>query len=266
MKQLFFAIPSLLLLASCEKEIDLDLDDKSGNIVIEGNITDQAGPYYVRITKSVAFTEANQYPPVTGALVIISDDAGHKDTLQYDADGRYKTTGLVSLPGNTYTLNVISEGKNYTAQSTMPLPVALDDLQQDSISFGGDIMYSVLPVFTDPLVLGNRYLFILSVNGMPKKTLQTFSDNVDNGMVNKRSIFPAMDDDDEDVVPGDTIHVEMQCIDQNVYTYYTALTQISGSGGPGGSVTPANPPSNINNGALGVFSAHTTRKRSIVIK
>ncbi|WP_262511540.1 hypothetical protein [Chryseobacterium carnipullorum] len=34
----------------------LDLDDKSGNIVIEGNVTNQPGPYFVRITKSVAFT------------------------------------------------------------------------------------------------------------------------------------------------------------------------------------------------------------------
>lgn len=34
----------------------------------------------------------------------------------------------------------------------------------------------------------------------------------------------------------------------------------------GGSVTPANPPSNISNGTLGVFSAHATATKAIVIK
>jgi len=71
--------------------------------------------------------------------------------------------------------------------------------------------------------------------------------------------------DDIKVVVGDAIHVEMQCIDQNVYTFYSALLQLSG-GGPGGGITPANPPSNISNGALGYFSAHTVRKKSVVIQ
>ena len=56
----------------------------------------------------------------------------------------------------------------------------------------------------------------------------------------------------------------MQCIDDKVYLFYAALLQLSG-GGPGGGVTPANPPSNISNGALGYFSAHTVRTRNIVI-
>ena len=65
---------------------------------------------------------------------------------------------------------------------------------------------------------------------------------------------------------GDTIHVEMQCIDQNIYTYYIAVIQISGDDGSGAGITPANPPSNISNGALGYFSAHTSAVSSIVIK
>ena len=64
MKNIFSIILSLFLVISCEKEINLDLEDQSGNIVIEANITDQAGPYYVKITKTVAFTQANQYPSI----------------------------------------------------------------------------------------------------------------------------------------------------------------------------------------------------------
>ena len=65
---------------------------------------------------------------------------------------------------------------------------------------------------------------------------------------------------------GDTITVEMNCIDDKIYTYFSALLQLSGGGGPGGGITPTNPPSNISNGALGYFSAHTVRVKTAVIE
>lgn len=268
MKNTFFIILSLFLLTSCEKEIDLDLADKSGNIVIEGNITDQPGPYYVKITKSVAFTQNNQYPAVTGAQVILSDNTGQTETLQYVGDGKYRTSAFTAVAGRTYTLKVQAEGKQYTAQSTMPVAVNFDGLTQDSFVFGGVTTYTLLPVFTDPASLGNRYLFNFTVNDKPKKTFEVFSDNVNNGLVNQRPLFlPNDDSSDADavkVVPGDTIHVEMQCIDNNIFTFYSALLQITGDNG--GSVTPSNPPSNVSNGALGYFSAHTTSTKNFVIQ
>jgi hypothetical protein len=265
MKQILIIIASLFLLTSCEKEIDLNLEDKSGNIVIEGNVTNGPGPYYVRVTRSVAFTEANQYPGVANASVVISDNTGQADTLEYVSEGLYKTGHLVATPGNTYTLQVTAGGQKYTAQSTMPQPVVLDSLKQGSFSFGGETNYNVRPVFTDPSPLGNRYLFIVSVNGSKRKALETFSDNFNNGLVNQRNLRLPMDNEDS-VKIGDTIHVEMQCIDQNIYTYYNAVIQISGDDGSGAGITPANPPSNINNSALGYFSAHTFTVSSIVIK
>ena len=101
MKNLFLIISSLLLLTSCEKEIDLDLENESGRIVIEGNVTDQAEAYLVRITKSVAFTSANQYPAVENAQVMISDDAGHTETLQYIGEGNYRASTFTGEPGRT---------------------------------------------------------------------------------------------------------------------------------------------------------------------
>ncbi|ASW73972.1 hypothetical protein IQ37_18405 [Chryseobacterium piperi] len=269
MKNTFFIILSLFLLVSCEKEIDLDLADQSGNIVIEGNITDQPGPYIVRITKSVAFTQNNQYPAVTDAQVIVSDNTGQTETLQYVGDGKYQTTAFTGAAGRIYTLKVQAEGKQYTAQSTMPEAVPFDGLKQDSFVFGGETTYTLLPIFTDPATLGNRYLFSFTINNKPKRTIEVFSDNVNNGLVNQRPLFLPNDDEDGNshkVVVGDTIHVEMQSIDHTIFTYYSALLQIIGGGGPGGGVTPSNPPSNINNGALGYFSAHTLSKRSAVIE
>ncbi|BEV02873.1 DUF4249 domain-containing protein [Chryseobacterium gambrini] len=268
MKNIFLVILSLFLVTSCEKEIDLDLEDQSGQIVIEGNITDQAGPYFVKITKSVAFTQANQYPAVTNAQVVLSDNTGQTETLQYVGNGNYKTSTFVGQPGRIYTLTINAEGKQYTAQSTMPQAVSFDGLEQDSFLVAGQTSYTLLPLFVDPATLGNRYLFVYTVNSNPKKFFSEFSDNVNNGLPNQRPLLLPNDDsnaNDIKVVAGDVIHVEMQCIDDKVYTYYSALLQLSGSG-PGGGITPANPPSNISNGALGYFSAHTVRTRTAVIQ
>lgn len=269
MKNIFLIIASLLLLTGCEKEIDLDLEDQSGNIVIEANVTDQPGPYQVKITKSVAFTENNSYPVISNALVILSDNNGQTETLNYMGQGIYETTAFTTASGRTYTLKITAEGKEYTAKSTMPQPVLLDDLLQDSFLVGGELSYTLLPVFTDPPMLGNRYLFSYTLNNNPNKTFEAFSDNVNNGMLNQRPLLLPNDDEDgesEKTKVGDTIKVEMQCIDTNVFTYFSSLLQIIDGGGPGGGITPSNPPSNISNGALGYFSAHTVSKKSYVIQ
>ena len=50
--------------------------------MIEGNITDLTGPYIVKISESVNFDVTNIFPPVNGAKVIISDNAGNSETLK----------------------------------------------------------------------------------------------------------------------------------------------------------------------------------------
>jgi len=268
MKNLILIISSLFLMISCEKEIDINLEDQSGKIVIEGNITDQAGPYYVRITRSVAFTQDNQYPAIEDAQVILSDDLGQTEILQYVENGYYQALNFQGQSGRTYTLKILAQGKEYISKSTMPEAVDFVGLEQDSFLVAGELSYTLLPVFTDPPALGNRYLFRYTVNDRSKANFLEFSDNVNNGLPNQRPLLLPNDDEDDSVKVkvGDTITVEMQCIDEKVYTFYAALLQLSGGGGPGGGVTPTNPPGNISNGALGYFSAHTVQIKTTVIE
>jgi len=70
---------------------------------------------------------------------------------------------------------------------------------------------------------------------------------------------------DKGIFSGDTVTVEMQCIDLPVYTYWETLMQEQ-SNGPGGGVTPSNPPTNITPATLGYFSAHTTQSQTIIVK
>ena len=259
MKKIYLFLITAVLFSSCEKEITVDLKSSESQIVIDGSITDSPGPYYVKISKSVNFSEPNDYPPVTGALVIISDDTGVKDTLIETLGGTYATDKIVGTPGNTYNLNVTSEERNYFATSTMPLKVNFDTLKFESVSApGSDDNYSALPIYKDPVLLGNNYRFLLWVNDELQNTYFVNNDNIANGLVNSRSLF----DPDIEIFLDDTVTVEMRCIDQSTYTYFYTLDQITG-GGPGGGTTPSNPPNNIlGNNALGIFSAHTTQIRT----
>ena len=260
MKSIIQFIALVVLFSSCEKVIELDLSNNVDSLVIEGNITNQAGPYFVKLTKSVNFNEASNYPSVSNAVVIVSDNAGQKDTLSHTSNGIYQTRNLKGIEGRTYTLNVTAEGKTYTAQSTMPSKVNLDTLRLLSFEFGGSTQINVLPVYTDPSVLGNNYRFLQSFNNVLDKTYFTYNDNINNGKPNQRPLR----NQDTEIKSGDVIQVEMQCIPLNTYNYYYSLEQQAGNG-PGGGTTPANPPNNIVGGAFGLFSAHTSQVKTIKV-
>jgi hypothetical protein len=56
----------------------------------------------------------------------------------------------------------------------------------------------------------------------------------------------------------------MNCVDKNVYDYFFTLSGVTGNNGFQ-TATPANPVSNISNGALGYFSAHTTQRVKVEV-
>lgn len=249
-------------LASCEKVIDLKYKSNLSSIVIEGNITNEAGPYFVKITKSIPLPETGAYPTLDNAIVTISDNVGNSEALIPQGNGIYHTTSLVGVEGRTYTLIVDLEGKKYTAQSTMPTKVPFDSIKVENILFAGETEYNLIPVYIDPLARGNNYRFVLTLNNKILSQHLVQNDEVRNGVANALSL--EITDNDLEIKAGDSIKIQMQCIDKKVSLYYNTLAQVA-DGGPGGGTTPSTPPSNISNSALGIFSAHTVETKNTTI-
>lgn len=250
---------TFFVLNSCTKVIHIDLNNADPKLVIEGNITDQAGPYFVSLTKSIAFEASNNFPGVSGAFVTITDNNGVTDTLSETQQGTYQTHQLTGIPGHTYTLHVQVDGKTYTAQSSMPLKVNLDSvgfLKSDfgSSPSGKDTVFVPVPRFLDPPVFGNYYRFKLITRDTIDNGIYVDSDNLINGLPYQRPIFS----NDLQCKRGDSLVLEMQCINRSIYDYFFSLNESIGNG-PGGGATPSNPVSNISGDALGYFSAHTTQ-------
>src|SRR5882757_4165419 len=117
-----------ILFYSCQKTVTLDLNTAPAQIVIQGEITNTPGPYTITINQSTAFYAENTFPPISGASIKISDGQGLTDSLTETSPGVYSTHTLQGTPGNTYTLSVFAQNKQYTAASAMPAPVALDSI------------------------------------------------------------------------------------------------------------------------------------------
>ena len=253
----FAAILIMMVVSSCEKVIDIDLNTKDPKIVIEAIVDDQPGPYYVRLSTTVNFDEPNNFPPVTGARVIINDDQFGNDTLIEISPGLYQTTSLQGVYGHTYTLQVNTpSGEAYTSVCKMPELVPYDSLTVDSLSFFGASTINFTPYYVDPITIGNRYRFIVYRNNKLVEEAVVFEDRFNNGLLNSRPIIVG-----EEWESGDSARIVKQDIDQGIYDYFNSL-QLSSDGQ---TAAPANPLSNISNGALGYFSAHTTQTKSVAV-
>jgi Domain of unknown function (DUF4249) len=255
---LFVIIP----LFSCKKVITVKLNNAPTQIVIIGEVTDAAGPYTVSLNSSVDFSQPNSYPPVSGAQVVISDDAGLSDTLTETSPGIYNThTYWRGFPGNSYKLTVVASGKSYAAVSTMPLPVPLDSVTfQSTADAGGKSRIEAVVNFDDQPGIANYYQFTESVNDTAINKIFIFQDRLSDG----KYITQPLDTDSTDLSPGDQLTVNMYCIDENTFSYFAQLRQLLNAN-PFNEVTPANPTNNWTNGALGYFSAHTIQTKQVVV-
>lgn len=264
MKNIAFFSLILLAFTSCTKVIEFDLNTSDPKVIIEADITDQTDGYQVKISKTVNFSEPNNFPAVKGAVVTVTDELGVVQTLTESVAGTYTLKGAKGVSEKTYALKIVAEGKTYTATSKMPKLVPFTGVEVRENNFPGpasDTSYIYMPVFVDPANEQNNYLFFLSVKGKQDKGFQNvFNDNFINGVRNQRPIIGTQD---FKVSSKDTVTLEMRCIDKGVYDYFYSLNEISNTNG--GSATPANPVSNLSGGALGYFSAHTVRKVTAVI-
>lgn len=246
---------------SCEKVIDLDLKDAAPQLVIEGSVSNVPHIPTVRISRSVKFDEPNNFPGVSGAVVKIT--TGNSPIfLTETAPGVYTGQPVVGRSGRTYTLQVDLEGQIYKAASTMPNQVVIDSVAIDEQSFGGRTDKTVIVYYTDPPAEKNQYRFIMAVNGTQIKEVFARNDQFTDGRVVRVALYQ----DDVKIKSGDKIDLEMQCIDERIYTYWFTFSKQSGSGMGNGSVAPANPPNNFDRPVLGYFSAHTQTRRVVTVR
>jgi len=250
---------TVLGLSACEKVITPELNSGETRVVIEGNVTSEAGPYTVRVSQTADYYQPGQSQGVAGAFVTIRDEQGGLDTLTHTGDGNYRTRNTRGVAGHTYRLTVAVNGTTYEARSTMPPVVKLDSLTFESQTLG-DIIYAN---YTDPASATNHYRWVMYVNDRKQSDVFAGDDRLNNGLKTRQALF-LTSNTSTDLETGNRVRVEMQCIDATVYTYFFALSQVLGSSN-NQAATPANPPTNLSGNALGYFSAYSLTSSQLTI-
>ena len=244
----------LLGFSSCEKVIDVDLNDTEQKVVIEGSILRGDTLQRVRITKTQNFDESTAPPTVDNAVVTVIDNLGNAAVFTSVGNGWYELTGYPGVEGRTYTLTATVEGTTYSGSSIMPSYQAMDTLYVEFYPFGADTLISLVPAHFDQQGVPNYYQFHVYINGTRDKTVYLQNDQFTDGNLTVEPLFVS------DLLLEDTVRVDLFCIDKPVYTYFNQLGVNSSS-----SATPANPISNLNGGCLGYFSARTVHSRTIIV-
>ncbi|NJO87920.1 MAG: DUF4249 domain-containing protein [Chloroflexia bacterium] len=255
-------LTAAVILSSCEKVIDYELNTTTPKLVIEANLTNDSDYSVVTLSKSKNFTDNNTFEAVSNALVIITDNAGNADTLKETQPGTYKPLNMVGVPGRAYYLTVKTDDEVYTAESQMPQIVNIDSISFNSINRFGEITIFPAPHYQDPANEKNYYRFLEYVDGERSTSIFISNDLLYDGQYVNQSLRSFSDD--LKIEPGKKVEIVMMTIDSNVYDYFNSLSQISSGGGPNQTGTPANPITNITGGALGYFSACTIQRKSTI--
>ncbi len=252
----------LATLSSCEKVIQVYIADTEKKYVIEGMISDQMNSCRVNLSQTLNINDSNKFKGISGAEISIRENEGVERKL-IDMGGGIYRLNYSGRPGNRYTLKVKINELVFSAVSAMPEKVYLDTLYITARPFLGKIRKFATVEFQDPPGPGNAYRFIQFLNGMKEMSVFISKDEIYDGKKVTYDLI-VFGDDTPPFEKDDQLRVELRCIDQANYLYLYSLDQ--GAFGQGQSATPDNPVSNIQGGALGYFSAHTSTAKAIVIQ
>lgn len=260
-----FLLPLLfffLLVSSCQKVIDIDLNSADPKLVIECLLSDSAGPCLVKLTRTVDYFDAGVSPMVSGARVIISDNLGNTEQLTESQPGHYVTQTTQGVSGRTYFLNITVDGETYSAQSTMANSVPIDTAFGTYYppSFGGQGGYVATGAVYDPATEANYYRQRIYVNGVLQDTSGFYfiaDDVLSNGRYLQFPLFPVFFNE------NDTVTIEMWLLNKEGYDFFQSLIQIAGGTNPS-QAAPGNPVSMISGDALGYFIAAPVVRKTFI--
>ncbi len=256
--RLFAAIAcTAILLFSCEKEIDLDLDESESLFVIEGIVHDSLGDNFVLLSKTRPFDNNDPIEKITNAVVQITDGTGTVYTLSEVSPGYYTNPTLSGVSGRTYGLSVNINGEVITASSFMHPRTEIDSITyQEDVGFGPveEAEYRVFCHFTDSLNYRNYYRMKVFLGQEQKDGFVNWSDDAIDGASTFLPIFEVT------YLAGETARIQLLSVDETNFRYFTAVSSSQGGDVPG------NPTTNLSGDkAVGYFGAYAKSEHSILI-
>ncbi len=104
---LFIGVIQFVWLSSCVEAYWPEIDKYENKLVVDGEITNEPGPYIIRLSRSSPVTEP-EFIPFTSCEVIISDNLGNSEILSEEEPGIYITSenGIQGEIGRSYKVTI----------------------------------------------------------------------------------------------------------------------------------------------------------------
>lgn len=264
MKYFIYILLLTLGMTSCLEVLELNHGKSDPVLIVDALITDQPGPHTIKLTRTIDFSSDESSQMVSDAIVTIADNLGNSEELVYTEEGIYQTNNTQGVVGRTYSLNIEYNGRTYTSESTL-LPVSeIDPLISDfqfETSLSDEGYYVTMRAKVSVPDVINYYRWRIFEN-----------DSLYNDI---EDLIVADDEYSDDEFEfqfgypfeiGDEVRVEMSSISKEGLNYYEGFYEVITNDGGLFSPPPVNAPSNISNGALGLFQASAVVTKSIVIE
>mgnify|MGYP003576636350 CR=1 FL=1 len=281
----------LLPFVACEKSIDFDLEEAPPKLVVEATIESSEAPRVV-LTQSLNYFGVvspqlllNSF--VRNAEVYVSNGtlthrlkeysvpiAAGITLYYYSTDSASLSTAFTGEEGKAYTLRIISEGKEYNAQTTIPdFTRKIDSVWWKAPPPNADTGNAIVMVkATDKPGYGDyiRYFTKRNSEGFLPGLNSVFDDLFIDGTTYELQVEPgwnrSFEREEEDAFfkRGDTVTLKLSAIDKATYDFWRTMEYSYASVGNPFS-TPVKIAGNISNGALGYFGGYASRYRTISI-
>ena len=276
---------------SCEKSVRFDVKDAGPKLVVEATIENNQAPL-VFLSKSVGFFSAItpdilQNSFVHGAEVYVSNGTlTHKlkeyavslgngySIYYYSTDSSNLTTAFKGQLDHGYSLRIIAEGKEYTANTTIPrITKQIDSMYWQPAPPGNDSDdVEVMSRVTDPPPFGDYIRYFTKRNSEPfyAPTTSAFDDQLINNSTYTVQAERGWDRNipagDRSIYfkKGDTVTVKVCNIDKATFDFWRTMEySYANIGNP--FATPTKVLSNIHDNALGYFGGYAAQFRTIII-
>jgi len=290
MKFLFF-ICVVIGLCSCEKNINFKLHETESTVVVDASIENDKPPvvvlsnsfdYYSTLSPQLlnsSFVHNAEVSVSDGTKTILLkeysvDSVGVIRLYYYSVDTTSGSVPFVGKLNTKYDLKVISQGKEYFANTTIPvLSKKPDSLWWMPAPFNTDTNNVIVMVkATDPPRLGNYVRYYTKRNRgsfLPGQT-SVYDDQVVDGSTYEIRVEPGIDRnnkvsyDNNYFRRGDTVTLKLCNIDRATYQFWITMEFAYQSiGNPFAS--PNKVLGNISNGALGAFCGYAAFYKTIII-
>ena len=274
-------ITAVMLASACTEQIDIELDSTYARLVVEGELTSDSVNHYILLSITSNYFSNRPSPKVQDAVVELSFGNETMQLLENETiPGRYETPyAFKGAIGTTYDLDISQldvdqdgEEERYHASSTMAGGTELEKIELKSYPTPAGSGYAVFMYANHPPEQRDWFGFKLYKNSdLLTDTLYKYS--VLSDELFGDGYFPGLpvgflsdDDPREALHPGDTVTFELNCIEEAYFNFVSeAQLEIAGNF-PLFSGPPSNVISNIDNGAMGSFTAYSIQRYSVIME